>query len=1059
MIRYTRLKGALGLPDRVSRRDYDSLKQVVIGFVDPLNFQSLQTVERKNGNVVNATDPNGLVTGWSYDTFGRVTGETRPDGTSISLTRSACSGVVPACATGAVMRLNAVGSDGSRSWTDLDILEREVGGGKSGFDGTPIVWTKTYNGRGEIASESVPRFMSDPSYYVTYTYDSVGRLKTRSAPKSQYGGSNVTSISYDGFTISETDALAHTTTRVVNEVGRLVSVTDPGNSVTTYSYDALGNLLSTTDPAGNQIVNTYDIRGQKQSMSDPDLGVWTYNYNHFGELVTQTDAKSQVQTLTYDAIGRVTSRAEMEGTTTWTWDTLWKGALTNVSAPGGYLREHTYDTLGRGKTVRTVINGLQATFTSDYDSQGRLSKLTYPQGLAVTYTYNNYGFLNRLSDANSSALYWQGDAQDAFGNWTLSSTGNGVSSLRSYDLANGSIQTSLASTSSGPVGDVMSLNYTWDDAGNLKRRTDQRQGGLYEEFTYDALDRVTATHLAPVSGPAVPDVVIGYNAIGNITSKSDVGAYSYGLTKPHAITGFTGGPRGTAAVSYDANGNQLSGPGRTMTWTSFNLPKTITQGASSAAYDYGPDRERTYQRSVQPATDTSSADEVMYVAGGLFERDLNGSTVTWRNSLVVGNETIGLVIQSGPNGSTQTLKYIHRDHLDSVSAITGPSGTVLERLSYDMFGKRRNADWRPDGADALLKVGHETDAGFTDHEHIDHVSLIHMRGRVYDPITGRFTSADPYVQFPDNSQSFNRYSYVLNNPLTHVDPSGFGIHPRKALKKTFKKIKHTVKKVLHIGIDTAVKLEILHFAAGSCGAGADAEASGVASLACTYVVNRELNQVVDHVGNGGASAGNGGYEPAPPMPQAAAMSFGISPQISSLENSNSGKNEEGSNPSFANGAVQAGETLLSPYVSSYDTNHPNFHRYAIGPTELCDVGPACSFDVAAGVVGTESVPVNFIYSGPGRYNLPFGLGTDPIFHFHPEPGVWLNVTDVGHRYDLGSVAHGLYESGGKLYLYTLGVGVGQFPLENERVGRLLFGAMHLTVRNQILDRELLPWPP
>ncbi|WP_233267372.1 RHS repeat-associated core domain-containing protein [Paraglaciecola sp. L3A3] len=56
---------------------------------------------------------------------------------------------------------------------------------------------------------------------------------------------------------------------------------------------------------------------------------------------------------------------------------------------------------------------------------------------------------------------------------------------------------------------------------------------------------------------------------------------------------------------------------------------------------------------------------------------------------------------------------------------------------------------------------------------LDESGLIHMNGRVYDPVAGRFLSADIYIQAPTNTQSYNRYSYVLNNPLSFVDPSGY----------------------------------------------------------------------------------------------------------------------------------------------------------------------------------------------------------------------------------------------------------------------------------------------
>jgi RHS repeat-associated protein len=71
------------------------------------------------------------------------------------------------------------------------------------------------------------------------------------------------------------------------------------------------------------------------------------------------------------------------------------------------------------------------------------------------------------------------------------------------------------------------------------------------------------------------------------------------------------------------------------------------------------------------------------------------------------------------------------------------------------------------------EIGIHTDRGFTGHEHLDEMNLIHMNGRIYDPALARFMTADPFLQHPHNLQSYNRYSYVLNNPLAYTDPSGY----------------------------------------------------------------------------------------------------------------------------------------------------------------------------------------------------------------------------------------------------------------------------------------------
>ena len=90
--------------------------------------------------------------------------------------------------------------------------------------------------------------------------------------------------------------------------------------------------------------------------------------------------------------------------------------------------------------------------------------------------------------------------------------------------------------------------------------------------------------------------------------------------------------------------------------------------------------------------------------------------------------------------------------------------------SNDVWGKRLETNWNGKEVSESQTQGNQR--GYTDHEHLDSIGLIHMNGRVYDPKLARFISPDPYIQDPYNTQSFNRYSYVWNNPLRHTDPTG-----------------------------------------------------------------------------------------------------------------------------------------------------------------------------------------------------------------------------------------------------------------------------------------------
>ena len=127
------------------------------------------------------------------------------------------------------------------------------------------------------------------------------------------------------------------------------------------------------------------------------------------------------------------------------------------------------------------------------------------------------------------------------------------------------------------------------------------------------------------------------------------------------------------------------------------------------------------------------------------------------------------IFETKDNG-TQKMYNIHKDYLDSFETITDEHGYTIGKLSFDPWGRRRNAtDWTYDSVPETYTFSR----GFTGHEHLDNFDLINMNGRVYAPWLGRMLSPDPVVQAPENSQSYNKYSYAFNNPLKYTDPTGY----------------------------------------------------------------------------------------------------------------------------------------------------------------------------------------------------------------------------------------------------------------------------------------------
>ena len=254
-----------------------------------------------------------------------------------------------------------------------------------------------------------------------------------------------------------------------------------------------------------------------------------------------------------------------------------------------------------------------------------------------------------------------------------------------------------------------------------------------------------------------------YDPIGNLLSKSDVGNYSYplaGSALPHAVMSISGGTL-SISFTYDPNGNQTSGVGRSISYTSYNKPSSITQWSGTLFFSDNTDHQRFMQ--------VSSEGTTLYLdAFGVHAEMFVAATTQWYDFIGSGGSMIGVRVLSSSN--TVTTRYFQTDNLGSIAVITDENGNVVERDSYDAWGKRRFPNGADDPSGSLTS---QTTRGFTGQEELADVGLVHLNGRVYDPLIGRMMSADPFVPDPMNGQAWNRYSYVINNPLALTDTNGY----------------------------------------------------------------------------------------------------------------------------------------------------------------------------------------------------------------------------------------------------------------------------------------------
>lgn len=783
---------------RTSETDYDATDdQPYAGRFPSKSYNALNesTTYHHDGRfgvmLKQTDDGNSLSTQWVPDGFGRIVEEDRPDttktiktyrwdNTAVTYTDGSSSGVyhVDVSRTGAPPSLAL-----------YNALGRTIRTQTMNADGAITQVDTQYDDRGNAVSVSRPYYstQSDVSrIWSTTSYDKLNRPLTITTPREIHDGSMVyatTSIDYDGLSVTETNPRLYATKTTKNCLGWTMDVVKNSNaaasaldrSEVTFKHDGFGNIKATTDSAAHTIKNDYDNRGHKITMVDPDMGTWSYTYYVDGTLHTQTDGNGKLTTYTYDKLGRADTKTEGARTTGWTYvpsGTKGNGQPQDVTVtePGQqvYKESWTYDDFARPETTTRRILGSDYAFTQRYDEQGRPSVTIYPGGFATRNVYNTFGYLAEVRECDPNGTYlgkidWAAAGSDAAGNLETSYLGNGAVVDHTY-YPNGRLSGIVSKLYHIPRVQAYSYAlkplvaateaFAYDANGNLSSRSRQgwtTAGSLTstEIFTYDGLDRLGHVTL---NGADTKDY--NYDQIGNLTSKTGLGSYTYDPDHPHAVHTVAGG-----TYTYDAMGNMLTGPNLAIEWNQFNQPKTITRSGHYSNFTYGAQEERVVQ-----ATDEGTTTYV----GSLYERYQPASgTLVERYYVMSPLGRTAVVVKSG--GTTATY-YLHTDHLGSVEFTSDQLGIMNEQYSYDAWGLARKDTWE-DTSDRPVRSA--APRGFTDHEMLDHIGLIHMNGRIYDPTTSRFLRADPLVQAPENPQSYNRYSYCFNNPLSMTDPTGY----------------------------------------------------------------------------------------------------------------------------------------------------------------------------------------------------------------------------------------------------------------------------------------------
>lgn len=673
----------------------------------------------------------------------------------------------------------------------------------------------------------------------TTMYDVYGRPETITDYKGK-----VMTIKYDKRTTTITDgSTGQIKVSTKNAMGNVLTLLEsPIGGTINYSYFANGNLKD-TNYNGNKISIIQDGWGRKISLTDPSAGTYTYGYNELGESTKETTPNG---TTTYklNDWGKIETKTitgnNTNSTTQYTYTPDSKLLLKTVYTDDGdkgktIITDYTYDSKKRLETAMETT-GYGAVFTKklEYDVWGRVEKETKTASLngktSSSTTQNEYknGFAYRayeIKNGQKTKTLWETTEVNAQGQLTKATLGNGIAVNNIYDsygyLTN--IKHTLGTTT------TMELGTSFDtQRGNLKWRKNSLFGNVTENFDYDSQDRL-------IQYPNAQGVQENqaYEDDGRIKSNT-LGTYNYGNSnKKYQNT--------SIALTASALSDYQNKPLQTVTYNTFKSPVEIVEDGKdkiSFVYNDNNDRSvmfygglglketRTYRKhynadgsvEIKENTQTGAVEFVTYIGG-----DGYSAPVVYKKAY----SSVGAIQE-------QTL-YLHRDYQGSILAITNETGALLEKRQFDAWGAIIKVQ---DGAGNTLSGLNILDRGYTGHEHLQSVGLIHMNGRLYDPKLHRFLQPDNYVQDSGNTQNYNRYGYVLNNPLKYTDYSG-------------EKFKLSLNDIV-AGVEIIAGAALTIFSAGTGAAiGAGLIAAGVGHFTAAY---NEFKQT----GDWGAASKNAG---------------------------------------------------------------------------------------------------------------------------------------------------------------------------------------------------------
>jgi RHS repeat-associated protein len=682
-----------------------------------------------------------------------------------------------------------------------------------------IATKRTYDPMGRVSQVSNPYRSGGTIAWTINTYDGLGRILTVTTPDSA-----TVSTSYSGNQTTVTDQRGRVRTSLTDALGQLKQVVEDPNYLayqTDYSYDALGNLSAVSQGVQSRyfmydslsrlirVKNPEQAANASLALSDPTSGnnQWSlgYTYDNNGNLATKTDARGVTATYTYDALNRNTAISYSDSTPAvvryYDGAINGKGRLWLSYAGSSHTAIDSYDAAGRPLYQRQHFYssgswGAAYVTQRTYKLSGAVATQTYPSGRTINYTYDQAGrvsdFTGNLGDGVTriyadSISYdeWGGISRERFGTDTqLYHKEHRNVRGQLYDMRLSTVNDDWNWNRGAVVNYYNFVNYGFgtsgsDNNGNLLIQQHwvpaddaiSSYSFMQQNYDYDSLNRLIWMAEFPNGGSSTGSQSYAYDHYGNRT----VSGWGTGInTQQFAVDANTnrlGVPVGQPGLmQYDSAGNLIndtySGHGARSYDAENRMTTAVNSASQQSVYTYDADGKRVRRNSYNQ--------EVWQVYGMdgelLAEYAANAAPSSPQKEYGYRNGELLVTAEGGAN-----LRWLISDQLGTPRMVADRTGSLagIKRHDYLPFGEELYAG----AGGRTAQQGYAGDSvrqQFTGYERDNETGLDYAQARYFSSNHGRFTTPDPLIASgrPALPQSWNRYAYVLNNPLRNVDPTG-----------------------------------------------------------------------------------------------------------------------------------------------------------------------------------------------------------------------------------------------------------------------------------------------